>query len=219
MSGNARAIWGRVRKSKATGKQSENLEAGKYILGVLQIISRVTEMKGLVFIAKMLVLKSEYHGAVDPDTIVDGKPKVLTPAPVGVVRGYVQLLDKYRDTAPGNVKAYMLALVGLTEEDGDTMENVEIDGKTLQMSKLEIIGEGAAGEDQQARGMLIRCETRMAKVKKGDRAGKHNHYPQWDHVGDEKDATEFGGNSDEDVARRRAEWDKTHPIEAVGDDE
>jgi hypothetical protein len=208
-----------VKKSKATGKQSENLEAGRYILGVLQIISRVTEQKGLVFIAKMLVLKSEYHGAVDPDNLIDGKPKVIVPAPVGVVRGYVLLLDKHRDTAPGNVKAYMLELVGLTEDDGDTLEDVEIDGKKVQMSKLEIIGEGAAGEEQQARGMLIACETRMAKVKKGDRAGKHNHYPQWTHIGDEPTATEFGGNSDEDVARRRAEWDKTHPIESVADDE
>lgn len=216
---NARAIWGRVKKSKATGKKSENIEAGKYLFGVLQIISRTTEQKGLVFIAKMLVLKSEYHGAVDPDNKKDGVAPPITPAPVGATRGYVQLLDKYRDTAPGNVKAYMLELGGMTEDDADQVETVEIDGKQLQMSRLELLGEGAGGPEQLARGMLIRCETRMAKVQKGDRIGKHNHYPQWDHVGDALDATEFGGNSDAQVAARRAEWDKSHPIEDVATEE
>lgn len=213
--GNARAIWGRVKNKKAAGNQSENIEAGKYIFGVLQIISRETEMKGLIFVAKMLVLKSEYHGAVDPDK--EGTPKI-TPAAQGATRGYVQLMDKFRDTAPGNVKAYMNALAGMTDAEADQLTEVEIDGKKVQLTQLEVIGEGMSGEDQLARGMIIRCETRMAKVKKGDRAGKHNHYPQFTHIGDEADATEFGGNSDEDVARRRAEWDKTFPLEAVGDD-
>lgn len=214
MTNSTRAIFSRAKKAQATGKKSEFLRDGSYVLGVLQIISKKSDQSGLNFIARMLVLKSESKGDLDPVT-----QKPVIPNPVGSVVGYIQQLDAYPKTAPGNVKAFMLELGGMTEQEGDTIEEVEIDGKKVQMSRLEILGEGAAGPEQLARGMLLNCSTRQAQVKTGKNAGKINTYPQFDHVGDAADATEFGGNSDEDVARRRAEWDKTHPVQEVSDSE
>jgi hypothetical protein len=205
---NARAIWGRVKKSKATGKKSEFIRDGKYLLGVLQIITMTSDESGLNFIARLLVLKSESKGDLDPKT-----KQPVTPNPAGSVVGFVQQPDAFPKTAPGNIKAFMLALSGMSEEQGDEMVEVEIDGKTLQMANIEVLGEGAAGKEQLARGMLISCATRQGQVKTGKNAGQINTYPQFDHVGDAPDATEFGGNGDADVARRRAEWDKTYPLE------
>jgi|CXWL01.1.fsa_nt_gi hypothetical protein len=208
---NARAIWGRVRKSKAAGKKSEFIRDGKYIFGVLQIISKVSTESGLNFIARLLVLKAESKGDLDPKT----KAPVV-PNPVGSVVGYVQQLDAYPKTAPGNVKAFMLSLGGMSESDGDAMTEVDLgDGKKVQMSNLEVLGEGASGPDQLARGMLIACSTRQGAVKSGKNAGNINTYPQFDPVSEATDATEFGGNNDADVARRRAEWDKDHPVEEL----
>lgn len=210
---NARAIWGRVKKSKATGKKSEFLRDGKYTLGVLQIMSFQSEESGLNFVAKMLVLKSESKGDLDPKT----KQPVI-PNPVGSVVGYIQQLDAYPKTAPGNVKAFMLELGGMSEAESEELEEIEIDGKKVQMSRLEILGESAEGPEQLARGMLLTCSTRQAAVKSGKNQGAINTYPQFSHVGEASDATEFGGNNDEDIARRRAEWDKTNPIEVRGED-
>lgn len=211
---NARAIWGRVKKSKATGKKSEFLRDGKYVLGVLQIMSKVSEQSGLNFIARMVVLKSESKGDLDPKT----KQPVI-PNPVGSVVGYIQQLDAFPKTAPGNVKAFMLELGGMSEAEGDTIEEVEIDGKKVQMSKLEILGEAAGGPEQLARGMILTCSTRQAAVKTGKNIGAINTYPQFSHVGEDPASTEFGGNNDADVARRRAEWDKTYPLELDGESE
>lgn len=208
----ARAIWGRVRKAQATGRKSEFIRDGRYILGVLQIISKVSEQSGLNFIARMLVLKSESKGDVDQKT-----KQPITPSAVGSVVGYVQQLDKYPKTAPGNVKAYMLELAGMSESDADQVEVVEIDGKQLQMSRFEILGEGASGPEQLSRGMLIRCSTRQGEVKSGPNAGKINTYPQFEHVSEDPNATEFGGNDDAGIAKRREEWDKIHPVQDVDD--
>ena len=208
---NARAIWGRVKKAKATGKKSEFIRDGKYVFGVLQIISKQSDESGLNFIARLLVLKAESKGDLDPKT----KQPVI-PNPVGSVVGYVQQLDAYPKTAPGNVKAFMLALGNMSESEGDTVTEVDIGGgKVVQMSNLEVLGEGAAGPEQMARGMIIACTTRQGTVKTGKNAGNVNTYPQFDPIGQETDATEFGGNGDEDVARRRAEWDKNYPVEEI----
>jgi len=156
------SVWDKVANSQPT-RGGNFLRDGIYRLAVREL--KVTKgFKGHCFIAEFLVLESK------PDLNV---PDTQPNAP-GTVGSFVVNLDKF-ESAAGNVKAFILALLGSND----------VSGKEFAEAMQAL-----CGDQQPARGMLVDDSTYRKTTQKGNPFTVHN----WAHV---------AGQSQESVAAMR----------------
>lgn len=169
----ARDVFKKIAQAKATGSGGNQIRDGRYEFTILKLLME-QKFTGMCFIAEFLV-----------DAAQATEPGVET-NPVGSTCGYVVNLDgNGKQSAPGNIKAFVLALLDKKDED------VTADDVADVLEKL-------VSAAQPARGMRIGDETFRKTIQKGANAGKPFTAHRWKHV---------PGQTDEDVAKRRAELD------------
>jgi hypothetical protein len=184
--GNAQVIplLERIARAKAS-KGGNIIRDGRYTLGILKmVIERL--YSGNMFITEFLVLSADNMPGV-----LDDKGLPMTANAVGTTCSYVLNLDK-NESANGNVKSLVMALLGETNED-----NVNEQDFVETLTKL-------LDTDQPARGMIIKAETFRKTIKKGANAGKPFTALRWEYVEE----------SEAQIAARRAEFDKKPPAAA-----
>lgn len=187
----SKALLGKIARAKAT-KGGNHIKDGEYLLEVVKILLETKE-GGECFIVEFNCLESKgYPGNFEvagqacwPG--VEGAVEVK-PNAVGSSPSYVVNLTK-QASAPGNVKAFTIALVGGEDFSEESTESVADFVATLD----ELVG-----STQPARGMLIRAATLRKPIKGGPNAGKPFVGINWSHV----------EQSGEDIAARRAVLDK-----------
>jgi hypothetical protein len=145
--GVSEAIAKQIAASKAT-KSGNFVKVGKYLFEV-KAITAEKKFKGDMFIAEMKVLEA---------TQTDAKH---TPNPVGSEASYIVNLGQL--SGPGNVKAFIMALFNVPEEQ----------------VTAEVIGE-LCSDKNPAKGMKIRDEA-FEKPQKND-PSKMFTYHRWEHV-------------------------------------
>ena len=145
----------RIAAAKATGG-GNLITDGDYIFEVEKILLHAG-YKGTSFIAEMRVVESE--------PTVEG----VAPNKGGSAASLIVNLDKNPEMAPGNVKAFVLALLGLDESATSTEQFV---------GHLE----GLLADAQPARGMLVADTTFRKKIQKGPNIDKPFTGHKWSHV-------------------------------------
>lgn len=148
------AILRKIAEAKASGGGNITKD-GKYTFAVNAMMIEA-KFNGTMFIVEHYVKSAE---AVEPD-VEPNKP--------GTICSIVYNLDK-NVSAPGNTKAYVLALFGYKEDE------------VTQDEFVATLGE-LCGPAQPARGMLIRTETFRKPIQKGPNAGKPFTGHRWQHV-------------------------------------
>ncbi len=180
-------IFKKIADAQASNK-GNNFTDGKGIVVVREVLYKNLN-DGPTFIAATKVIESASKGDVDPVT----KQPVI-PNAVGSCPSWPQKINKFK-SAPGNVKAFVLSLLGFKESEVTSDQFGEALGRIV-------------GKEQPARGMLIRYETYQQVTQGGPNKGNVNSYVKWSHVAPES------GNSKAEIAARRAELDKTDPVQA-----
>ena len=179
-----RAMLDLIGGSKASSK-SDNIRDGRGVMLVEEILSFVGN-EGATFVARGEILSSESKGDTDPITKAP-----IPPNAVGSQVGWPQKLQKFK-SSPGNVKKFVLELLGYTE--------AEVDSKPGSFA--EAMGQLLAPQ-QPARGMVINYSTYQQSTRSGPNAGKVNTYVNWSHAAD---------NSPEVIAQRRKMLDEKRPL-------
>lgn len=159
---------------------------------------------GPTFVARFTILESSSKGDVDPVT----KQPVVPNAPGSEV-GWIQKTGKQKSAA-GNVKSFVLALLGYSEAEVDSKPGSFADA-VAQLADLDSNGQDARGAIaskggviQPGRGMVVRYATTQAAIRSGPNAGKVLTFVKFSHVGDL--------NTKELIAKRRAELDAAEPL-------
>jgi hypothetical protein len=174
-----------ARIAKAQASVGGNIiRDGIYRFGILKMVLE-QKFNGNMFIVEFKVLES----ANVPDIIDEKSGKPVLANGVGTTASYVLNLDK-NIAAMGNAKSFVMALVDETDESS-------IDDEDFQMTLDALLG-----KEQPARGMSIGDETFRKAIKSGANAGKPFVGHRWKHVEE----------TEEQIAARRAEFDKTAPI-------
>lgn len=180
--------------------KSDNIRDGKYLFLIKKLLLDELQ-EGPTFVAELEVVQAESKGDLNPTT-----KQPVTPNGVGTTVGYVQKLNKFL-SAGGNTKKFLLAMMGMTEQEGK--ENDPEASKTAgePVSKLRGLMDdlfSANGEKvQKARGVYIACSTYQQATKSGANAGQVNTYCNFEHV----------KQSAAEIAARRAKLDATEPRE------
>lgn len=134
------------------------IRGGTYLLEVEKLIME-QKRKGMCFIGELRVIESA-------DTATSLKGEEIKANKVGERVGEVQNLDgKGADSAPGNIKAFVCALLGADPNATDEEELFEA------LQGTEENGEHIAGllePSQPMRGKLIRCEAFEKPTKAGN---------------------------------------------------
>lgn len=189
-------LFAMIGNAAANGK-GDNFRDGKGIVLVRELVCKPMN-DGPTFIVATKIVSSEAKGDkeflnLDPvtKTPIFGGPSV--PNAKDSCPSWPQKLTKHK-SAPGNVKAFVLALTGFKENE------VKAEDFRQAMEKL-------MSKDQPGRGMLIAYETYQQAIRSGANAGKVITLVKWSHVSPEN------GNSRELIQARRAELDKTNPIQ------
>lgn len=157
---------------------------GKGVVCIRELICK-SFFQGPTFVARTLVKESSSKG-----DLVNGQP--VQPNAAGSRVGWPQMLQKHA-SALGNVKSFTLALLGYKEQDVSSDQFAEAFQRLVS-------------KEQPARGMLIGYETYQQATRSGPNVGKINTYVKWIHI------PPSAGNSPEEIAKRRAELDKTDPV-------
>lgn len=171
--------------------QSRAAGGGNYVkdgrgTGIVKVLKHEDAYKGEIFVAEILVESSE---ATEREK--DGTP--VQPNAVGSSFSFVQLFEEYPDTAFGNTKAFILALMGETDESlaaaaKETVAEMMKKGSKAtaeEIDKWDADAEFAAAyqrltsSQNPARGMRIRWETYRKSSK---RTGKVLTIPRWETV-------------------------------------
>lgn len=177
-------LFAKIGNSQASLKE-DVFRDGKGVVMIRELICK-RFFKGNTFVARTKVMTSASKG----DKNAKGEP--VEPNAAGSCVGWPQLLDQHA-SAPGNVKAFVLALLGYNEKDVKSAEFAE--ALTRLISK-----------EQPGRGMLIGYETYQQATRSGPNIGRVNTYVRWVHV------PKTAGNDPKEIAARRAELDKTDPL-------
>ncbi len=180
-------LFRKIGDAQGSGK-GDNFRDGKGVLVVREMLLKKLN-EGWTFIGAFKVVSSESKGDLDPIT----KQPVI-PNAVGSNPSWPQKLDKFK-SAMGNVKECILALLGFAAGAVKAEDFAE----TLK---------GLVAGGQPGRGMLVGYETYQQATRSGANIGKVNTYVKFIHVPKE------AGNSKEEIAKRRAELDKTDPLSA-----
>lgn len=184
----SRAIFSKVASSQANMK-GDNFKDGKGQLVIVQNLYKNMN-DGPTFVARFAVIDAKSKGDLDPKT-----KQPVAPNAIGSRVGWPQKIEKHKSAA-GNVKAYILNVLGYAESD------VSHDDFVNTM-------EQCLSKEQPMRGMLVNFETYQQPTKSGPNAGQVNTYVKFIHVPPD------AGNDAAAIAARRAELDKTDPV--VGD--
>jgi hypothetical protein len=158
---------------------------GKGVVVVRELICK-SFFQGPTFVARTLVKESASKG----DKNAQGQ--LVEPNAPGSRVGWPQMLQKHA-SAPGNVKSFTLALLGYQEAQVSSDQFAEAFQRLVS-------------KEQPARGMLIGYETYQQATRSGPNAGKVNTYVKWIHI------PPTAGNSPDEIAKRRAELDKSDPV-------
>lgn len=178
-------LFAKIASANASLKE-DVFKDGKGVVQIRELICK-SFFQGPTFVARTLVMSSSAKGDLDP---VSKQP--VQPNAAGSRVGWPQMLQKHA-SAPGNVKAFTLALLGFKEAD-------------VNSQQFQEAFERLVSKEQPARGMLIGYETYQQATRSGANVGKVNTYVRWIHIPPSQ------GNSPEDIAKRRAELDKTDPM-------
>jgi hypothetical protein len=181
------ALYAKIGASNASLKE-DVFRDGKGVVELRELLCK-RFFKGNTFVARCKVVSSASKGDVNP---VDKTP-VIPNAPGSSV-GWPQMLDQHA-SAPGNVKAFVLALLGFSE--------AQVTGPQFAEALEQLISKAQPG-----RGMLIGFETYQQATRSGANAGRVNTYVRWTHIAPSE------GNDKVRIAERRAELDKTSPLAA-----
>jgi hypothetical protein len=150
-----------------------NIKDGKYIFSILKILSE-KKRNGNMFIVEMLVDESSSI----PDIFEkDGKPVHANAA--GTTVSWVLNLDN-NDSAPGNIKAFVLGLFDESEADIDA-EELQAKSKGEPSPLATTLGE-LISREQPALGRKIVSETYRKLIKSGKNAGQPFVGHNWRHV-------------------------------------
>jgi hypothetical protein len=167
-----REVFRKIANSRASGGGNQ-IKDGKYEFTVTKLLME-DKYTGCCFIAELLVDKAE---ASEPN---------IEPNAVGSTCSYVVNLDgSGKLSAPGNIKAFVLALLGLKEDEVSADEVADYTEKLV-------------ASDQPGRGMKITDETYRKTIRGGANAGKPFTAHRWGHV---------AGQTEASVAARKAELD------------
>jgi hypothetical protein len=185
-------IFDAIANSKASNK-SDNFRDGKGIALIEQCIHENMN-EGPTFVGRFKILHSESKGDLDPKT-----KQPVAPNAAGSRVGWPQKLAKFK-SALGNVKAMILNTLGMKE--------AEVSPDDFKATYRE-----ATGAAQPFRGFIVTYETYQQAVRAGVNAGQVNTYVRFGHVGQDPKATPVGGNTKEEIAKRRADLDKEAPLD------
>lgn len=187
MAGEMEDLFLKIGGSSASLKE-DVFRDGKGIVEIRELLCK-RFFQGNTFVARSRVVNSASKGDLNP---VDKTPVV--PNAPGSSVGWPQMLDKHA-SAPGNVKGFVLALIGFAENQVTTAQFAEALARLIS-------------KEQPGRGMLIGYETYQQATRSGANIGKINTYVRWTHVKPSE------GNDKDSIAKRRAELDKTAPLSA-----
>lgn len=192
-------LFQKIGAAQANNK-GENFRAGKGRVVIEEIIADKMN-EGNTVVVKCKVLSSSNKGDRARKHPKEDVPSgdLIEPNAVGSHPSWPQLIDKHKSAA-GNVKTFVLQLLGFNEKDVTSQQFAET------MAELSDKSDNKTRQRQPGRGFVIDYETYDQKVKSGATAGEWRTYVRWIHVG--KDA----GNSKEEIATRRAELDKESPL-------
>lgn len=192
MAGKAKAFLTQMKDAKAS-------TGGNYLVdgqGRLMVTSLKYDPgtnSGRIFVAEFKVVSSAPVDVRD----TKGAPLDIKPNAVGSQPSYVQLFDKF-ESAFGNTKAFVLALLGKEE---DSLEDNEFVDDLCELTDTEQAGGELTSKKgdrvDPARGMLIDYSTYRQVIKKGPNAGNQITLLKWAYV----------DQTAEEVAARRAELD------------
>ena len=180
------ALFQKIGASNASLKE-DVFRDGKGVVEVRELLCK-RFFKGNTFVARTRVVSSMDKGDKDKDG------KGITPNAPGSSVGWPQMLDQHA-SAPGNVKAFVLALLGFSEAQVTSAQFAEALERLIS-------------KDQPGRGMLIGYETYQQATRSGANIGRVNTYVRWTHV------PPAAGNTPAEIASRRAELDKNSPLAA-----
>ncbi len=183
-------IFGKIANAQANQK-GDFIKKGSGRAVILECMQK-SGNSGNNFIVRLKILASKGK---------DGS----TPNAEGSQVSWIQSLDKFQ-SAFGNVKAFVLNVTGVKEAEVSAEEFVETLEDMINYvpgAKSESSGRSITAT-QAARGMLVDYDTydQQTKTQKAAKSTETNTYAKFIHV------TEQG-----DVAARRAELDKTDPLQ------
>lgn len=182
-----------------------NFTAGQGIVEIEELIMKNMKGTGPTFVARCTVVESHSKGDRVHKPLPDGTEEdqatgdLIEPNAVGSHPSWPQPLKKFK-SAPGNVKAFVLQLLGKDES--------KVTGDQFKEAMKALVNSNpASGKVQPARGMRIAYATYDQKVRDGARKGKYNTYVTWTHI-------PAPTNSAEEIATRRAALDAARPLSA-----
>ena len=143
--------------------------------------------EGETFVARSVIIESQSKGDLD----IKSKQPVIPNAPGSHV-GWVQQVKKFKSAA-GNIKAFLLALLSVSQEEMDASGKF---GQTM----FDL----TQGKEQPARGMVLCYSTYRQGTKANP--GDLRTYVSW--------SPAEAANTKEKIAARRAKLDAGQPITA-----
>ena len=166
----------KIATAQATANRRPNIRDGEYLFEVRQLLSE-QKRKGHCFIIEL--------GVIEAKPSADPHRPGIEPNPVGSICGNVVNLDT-NDSAPRNVKRFVLGLLGFDEE---TMTHEDGSPMTADEKVAEVMATYAdlVAPNQPARGMLVRGITFHSIIKTGPNAGKPFVGCNWEYVPDQTD--------------------------------
>jgi hypothetical protein len=178
-----RAIFDLIGNAKSTAG-GNYIRDGKGRL-IIDRIALENKTGGAFFIAEFVVEKSE---KVPVTSLLNNQKLEIEPNGPGTSCSVVTPINNPKiKSGPGNAKAFILSLLGYTEDQVSTDQFRET------MTQL-------VGKDQPAKGMVLDYETYRKLTR--DAPVKELVLPRWTHVAPE------AGNSAAEIAKRRAELEK-----------
>jgi hypothetical protein len=220
-------IFSRISESKVT--QSGNwIKDGKYLFTIKEC-KYERKTKGQTWISELVVLAaSPIAGVYEKDGQAchanePGAILVVPNAPQSVV-SFVRVVDDARTpNAPGDVKAFVIALGGSNEQKFDS------DEAAAKLKRMQEEASGVpenqrtrspfalscaliCGVEQKMRGLLIECETTRSVIQKGDNKGKPIVKQRWKHVSFKHSVPEIQSQLRAEIAERRRCIDAGHPV-------
>lgn len=177
------ALLMKIATATATSIRRPNFRDGIYVVEIRALLSE-QKRKGHCFIIETGIITAKESD--DPS-----RPGIIPNAP-GTIAGVVTNLDT-NDSAPGNIKRFILGLLGVDE---DTMAHDSGALMTAEEKIAQIMATYAdiVSESQPARGMLVYATTYHSIIKSGPNQGKVFVGVNWDN---------YPNQTDEMIAQRR----------------
>lgn len=159
-------ILNKIANAQATVVRRPNIRDGIYLFEVRAVLSEDKRNNVHCFIVELGVIESK--ASEDPS-----RPGIIPNAP-GTVCGSVVKLNK--DSAPGNVKRFILGIMGVVEDEmyaydaqGNAVRALTADEKAAEIKSTYA---DMVGINQPMKGWLLRATTYHTKIQTGPNAGQ-----------------------------------------------